>query len=474
MKTFKIYLVLITWLGICTLPLQLQAKRSSNTTWKPRIVILTDIAPTHIEPDDMESMIRLLAHADLLEIEGIIASSGFNSSGGLYPVGWMDSLQTCFNAYERDLPNLMKRSNQTSFFAIQQENKKQAIGYWPSANYLRQRAVLGSLGFGYKMLGENNHSQGSELIIKLADEADERPLWIAIWGGGNTLAQALWKIKQERTEKEVDKFLNKLRVYAITDQDVPWDERNQLKTTSHYWMRKTFGKDLFFIWDESAWLSQNGLGRDNWQQYVSHIQRHGYLGRIYPKCKWGVEGDTPSFLYLLPNGLSIPDQCKQGSWGGYFEWHTSPDGETECYTNASTNIKTISQKYERYFYDAIFNNFAARMDWAEYGKGNRNPIVIINKKGGLQPVKVKANAGKSVILNAGQSHDPDGDELTFKWWILPEAGTYKKPIELKNSRTSKLTFTLPEDLKNQELHIICEVTDQGTPKLTSYRRIIIR
>lgn len=64
-------------------------------------------------------------------------------------------------------------------------------------------------------------------------------------GGGNTLAQALWKIKQERTEKEVDKFLNKLRVYAITDQDVPWDERNQLKTTSHYWMRKTFGKDLF-------------------------------------------------------------------------------------------------------------------------------------------------------------------------------------------------------------------------------------
>ena len=32
---------------------------------KPRVVILTDMAPVDREPDDMESMIRLLVHADL-------------------------------------------------------------------------------------------------------------------------------------------------------------------------------------------------------------------------------------------------------------------------------------------------------------------------------------------------------------------------------------------------------------------------
>ncbi len=46
---------------------------------KPRIVVLTDIAPGDTEPDDMESMIRLLSHADMFEIAAIITSSGWNS-----------------------------------------------------------------------------------------------------------------------------------------------------------------------------------------------------------------------------------------------------------------------------------------------------------------------------------------------------------------------------------------------------------
>lgn len=473
MNIFKIISVLMAGIGISATTPYAQAGNSHQTPLKPRIVILTDIAPSHIEPDDMESMIRLLVHADQLEIEGIIACNGWNSSGGPYPTEWMDSLKTCLNAYEKDLPNLMKRSNQISFATIKQENKKQNIGYWPSANYLRQRTVLGSRDFGHQVLGENNNSEGSELIIKLVDEHDKRPLWIAAWGGGNTLAQALWKVKKERTEKDVKKFLSKLRIYTITDQDVPWGDRDNLKFSSHYWMRKIFGKDLFFIWDESAWLSQNGLGKNNWKQYASHIQQHGHLGHIYPKFKWGVEGDTPSFLYLLPNGLSAPDLCSQGSWGGYFIWHMSRDGETKCYTNSMPETKNISKKYEDYFYNEIFNNFAARMDWALSGKGNRNPIVIINKEKGLQPVKIKTGARKLLTLNADRSYDPDGDKLTFKWWILPEAGTYKQTIELKNADSSQLTLTLPNDFQGKELHIICEVTDLGTPKLTSYRRIII-
>ena len=31
---------------------------------KPRMIVLTDISPADHEPDDMESMIRLLVHAD--------------------------------------------------------------------------------------------------------------------------------------------------------------------------------------------------------------------------------------------------------------------------------------------------------------------------------------------------------------------------------------------------------------------------
>ena len=112
------------------------------------------------------------------------------------PKSWMDSLLTVIDAYEKDLPNLMKRSEQEGFLPERQENGKQELGYWPTAGYLRSRTVLGSRGLGIERIGENNDSPGSDLIIKLVDEEDSRPLWITVWGGANTLAQAVWRVRK--------------------------------------------------------------------------------------------------------------------------------------------------------------------------------------------------------------------------------------------------------------------------------------
>lgn len=274
---------------------------------KPRIVVLTDIAPGDIEPDDMESMIRLMSHADLFEIEALITSGGWNSGWMAYPVGWKDSLSTTINAYEKDLPNLMKRSGQTSFLSLEEESDKQAIGYWPSADYMRSRAMLGSLELGQHKIGEENVSEGSDFIVRLAGEEDERPIWILAWGGANTFAQAVWQVEQSCSPDELKSFLRKFRVYTITDQDVTWQERHSnYGYSSHQRLRRDFPEDLMFIWDESAWLTQNDIGSSNWDEYAAHIQGHGNLGSIYPKNKWGVEGDTPSYLHVLPNGLNDP------------------------------------------------------------------------------------------------------------------------------------------------------------------------
>ena len=100
------------------------AEVPSEGEYKPRVVILTDIAPVETEPDDMESMVRLLSHADLYEIEAIITASGWNSSGREYPEEWGQYLQTVIDAYEKDLPNLMKRSEQSEFKPLAEEADK--------------------------------------------------------------------------------------------------------------------------------------------------------------------------------------------------------------------------------------------------------------------------------------------------------------------------------------------------------------
>ena len=65
--------------------------QAASNELKPRLVVCTDIAPADVEPDDMESMVRLMAYADQFEIEALITSVGWNCDP--YPVEWAQYLQ---------------------------------------------------------------------------------------------------------------------------------------------------------------------------------------------------------------------------------------------------------------------------------------------------------------------------------------------------------------------------------------------
>lgn len=161
-------------------------------------------------------------------------------------------------------------------------------------------------------------------------------------------------------------------------------------------------------------------------------------------------------------------------WGGYFEFGLTADDTTHAFTNHKNKAHEICLKYENYFYPATFNNFMARMDWADKGTGNRNPNIKINGSNGVLPIQISKNPGDIITFDATKSSDPDNDKLYFKWWVLPEAGSYQKKLIIPNNTSSKIKIKLPPDSSGKDFHIICEVTDNGEPRLTSYRRIIIK
>ena len=440
---------------------------ATEQTLKPRLVVCTDIAPADVEPDDMESMVRLMAYADLFEVEALITSVGWNCDP--YPKEWAEYLQRVIEAYRKDVPKLMKRSGQTTFLPISEEEKSQFIGYWPSADYIKSRAVMGSERGGIKVIGEGNDSPGSELLIRLADEDDPRPIYVAAWGGANTLAQAIWRVKQTRSADELKRFVRKFRLYTITDQDMQFNMRMDRAYSSHMWLRKEFKDNLQFIWDEGTWQEQCDLGKRNWQLHKDHIQGKGNLGKEYPDYKWGVEGDTPSFLYVMPNGLNDPEDPHQTGWAGYHERGLCADSLTTAWTSWQEPVLSISVGYKRRFYPDEISDFMARMQWADEGRGNHNPQVVINGSEGLQSFSIEAKAGDTIRLDASKTMDPNGDKLSFLWWQQPEIG--KTKVAIAQPEESVITIQIPAETCKETIHIICEVHDDGPFHLVSYRRI---
>jgi hypothetical protein len=475
---------------------------------RPRVVVMTDIAN---EPDDQMSLVRFLLYSNQLDVEGLVATTSTWMKSRVRP----DVIQSVVEAYEKVQPTLLRH----------------APGF-PSAAALRAVVAPGQPAYGMEAVGPDKASPGAELIVRAADRADARPLWVLGWGGANTLAQALLSVRSSRTPAQTEAFVAKLRVDTISDQDDagPWIRREF--PTLHYVATPSTpdGEQYYF----ATWTGISGdrfyrnapgadftTFSDAWVD--AHIRSQGPLGKLYPYPCCIHEGDTPSFLGLVDNGLGSAMSPAFGGWGGRYVWRR-PAGETRAFwtqggdsypgrdssrdtlVGADGKTYTSDQATIWRWRTAFQHDFAARMEWTvkDVNEANHNPRVVVNGRPGTEPLFVSARVGVPVILDAAGTADPDGNGLTFTWFFYPEAGTGipGKPVFVwRRPPTAappgeggilsapaggppelppRVTIESPHAPRTTVMpkvagiaHVILVVEDDGNPSLTSYRRIIL-
>ena len=105
---------------------------------------------------------------------------------------------------------------------------------------------------------------------------------------------------------------------------------------------------------------------------------------------------------------------------------------------------------------------------------NHQPIAVCNGDVTRNCLRVQAQPGDEVRLTSAGSHDPDGHGLSCRWWFYREAGTFHGPVMIAPPDGPETHVAIPATASGCEIHIILELTDDGSPPLTSYRRAVIR
>ncbi|KAI0014865.1 hypothetical protein F4780DRAFT_788104 [Xylariomycetidae sp. FL0641] len=445
---------------------------------RPRTFVATDISN---EPDDQMSLVRLLTYANELDVRGLAVTTSVWKNDSID----VPTVHAVLDGYAKVRANLNAHVP--------------AAAPYPDADVLKARVYPGHPVYGLAAL-QLEPSDAARALVEAADAADpdDDPLYVCLWGGAAVLAEALQHVTRTRSAAEAAAFVARLRVYAISDQD-----------DAGAWVRARF-PGLFYVvslhgFSEYTQASWNGISGEAYRHFdaggpdsalvtndwlQTHI-RVGALGREhYPRFEFIMEGDTPSFFPLIPNGLGDPRHPEWGSWGGRFRL-VDASGRSPVYSDVGDVAVGVDGNVHVSAFATIWRwrpayqfDFAARMRWtlgADYAGANHAPVAVVNGTCGPAALAVDYQANGSVVVDAAASWDPDGDQLRFAWFHYREVVQRIEEGEIDpvsrdvhvarlNEAGSVVRIT---PLLNITMHIILSVEDERDMGLTTYRRIIL-
>ncbi len=436
MRTLVIALVLLTLAPV----LELSAGE------RLRVLIETDAGG---DPDDEQSLVRFLLYCNEWDVEGIIcnrpkARDRENLNTERTGLGIVRRL---VKAYGECYPNLVKHDPR-----------------YPKPEILLQRTVA----------GYEDADDGVKLIISAVDRDDARPLWYSDWGSdkGSTvnLTRALDKVLKDRGPEGYARFKDRLRLVSY---DQFGDHTTRLSPPFKLWVN-TFQPPL----EGKRWyhrfsaLTATAGGFD-----LKHdvLTGHGPLGALYPTNTTHPqkEGDSMTFLYLVPTGMNDPEQPTWGSWAGRYGRNENHKDRPYYWANQEDNWQGSSHRDHTLKRWAVHlqNDFKARLDWCVKDLAHANHPPLARVRGDSRRT---VGAGDRVVLDGSESTDPDKHGLTFEWLDYAEPGSYRgPPLTIDHATSPQASFVAPKVDSTQDVHIILTVTDRGSPPLTRYQRVIV-
>ncbi|MEX0978418.1 MAG: DUF1593 domain-containing protein [Pirellulales bacterium] len=417
-----------------------------------RVIIETDAGG---DPDDEQSLVRFLLYASEWDVAGIIANRPHARDGeNKNPKrSGLEIVRAQLTAYGRSWPNLVKHDPR-----------------FPPPDQLWKRTVA----------GYDDTSQAVDLITAAVDSDDPRPVWYSDWGtdaGGatNNLRRALDRVLDKRGPEGYANFKRRLR---LASADAFGRHTREVQPPFPLWV-DTFRPEI----NRKRWyhtfsaLTATAGGFDVKRDLRSG---HGPLGALYPlnTTHRQKEGDTMTFLYLIPTGMNDPDQPGWGSWAGRYGRRDPLPGPAYYWANSRDfwHGTTSRENTLARWAVALQHDFAARADWCvatEFKQANHQPIAVLNGDRTRQIVAIHARPGERIELSAAESSDPDGQALKRTWFIYPEVGTFDGPLKLTSTDGESTSLTAPPVTKPETIHVILELEDDGTPSLFAYRRAII-
>lgn len=401
---------------------------------------------------------------------------------------------------------------------------------YPTPTELRSKIQWGNVEFDGDI---SKDSPGSDLIKSLLLDDEPGPVYLLAWGGQSTIARALKSIQEQYGETPRwpavhEKVSRKAILSPSGDQDDTyasyirpnWPDIRTLPSGvggvalaygagtaasaenavyySANWTRENISSRgplgaFYRVWGDGKQMVKDDIfdffGLSGFT--VPQLRAKGYVVWTPPRPKGEFigEGDTFTFLNLVDNGLLGYQDGTPGGWAGRGVTTVTAAGAPAALgapMSYEAFLRMVEQAAARAdsdipvprpaspnpnFTPAAQNALAARFQWSvtpTRAGANHEPRVSIREGS-----RISARAGETVHLN-GIVAEPDGNALTVKWWRWKDVDTYPGAVTFSNTTSLATSVQVPADaIAGQTIQLILEVTDDGTPALTGYGRVVV-